>query len=291
LCYEIKYLMSHPLNNIQEYFKEIEAEMEALRAAVRAQEEAPGPVAPSALTSAIGDIPVMQFQGPVEPFTLTVKQLEILHVCWNEVQRFLRENGATNYSSLDQPKPVEKAPRAPRSRETKGWAAERAAELGVSLMLNPDAGPNTSYEPSSNGSETAFDEATGAGLESPAVADQGIHGEELPMRERPNYGVSRIDQPEKANHGWYVRITKNGHTEQKFFADKSYGGKDPALEQAREFRDLLKEQIFGIPRPTPSASAWKPAEHTSIITNSEPHSLERQVQFQSTLDEDDDMKI
>lgn len=266
--------------------------MEALRAAVRAHEEAPGPVASSALTSAIGDIPVMQFQGPVEPFTLTVKQLEILHVCWNEVQRFLRENGATNYSSLDQPKPVEKAPRAPRSRETKGWAAERAAELGVSLMLNPDAGPNTSYEPSSNGSETAFDEATGAGLESPAVADQGIHGEELPMRERPNYGVSRIDQPEKANHGWYVRITKNGHTEQKFFADKSYGGKDPALEHAREFRDLLKQQIFGIPRPTPPVSAWEPAPAIRISRDSPHDTPILHIRFQPPADKDaDDFKI
>ena len=65
--------MSNPLINFQDYFREIEAEMEVLRAAVRAQEEASRPQPCSSKVSAIGDIPVMHFQGPVEPFTLTVK--------------------------------------------------------------------------------------------------------------------------------------------------------------------------------------------------------------------------
>lgn len=53
------------------------------------------------------------------------------------------------------------------------------------------------------------------------------------------YGVSRIDQPEKKNHGWYVRVTYRGKTEQKFFADKSNGGKSKALKAAQAHRDHL----------------------------------------------------
>lgn len=53
------------------------------------------------------------------------------------------------------------------------------------------------------------------------------------------YGVSRIDQPAKKNHGWYVRITLKGKTEQKFFADKSNGGKPKGLKAAQEYRDHL----------------------------------------------------
>ena len=56
---------------------------------------------------------------------------------------------------------------------------------------------------------------------------------------RPMYGVSRIDQPEKKNHGWYVRVTYKGKTEQKFFADKSNGGKTKALKSAQGHRDHL----------------------------------------------------
>lgn len=54
---------------------------------------------------------------------------------------------------------------------------------------------------------------------------------------KPNYGISRIDQPDKKNHGYYVRITNRGKTTQRFFPDKSCGGKAKALNSAREFRD------------------------------------------------------
>lgn len=53
----------------------------------------------------------------------------------------------------------------------------------------------------------------------------------------PSFGISRIDQPEKKNHGYYVRITHRGSTNQKFFPDKSNGGKTKALKAARDFRD------------------------------------------------------
>jgi len=53
------------------------------------------------------------------------------------------------------------------------------------------------------------------------------------------YGISRIDQPEKKIHGWYVRVTYKGKTEQKFFADKAHGTKPKALKMAQEHRDHL----------------------------------------------------
>lgn len=54
---------------------------------------------------------------------------------------------------------------------------------------------------------------------------------------RSTYGISRIDQPQKKNHGFYVRITHKGKTTQKYFPDKSSGGKSKALKLAKEFRD------------------------------------------------------
>lgn len=60
---------------------------------------------------------------------------------------------------------------------------------------------------------------------------------------RANYGITRIDQPEKKNHGFYVRITHRGKTHQKYFPDKSSGGKPKALKLAKEFRDSLLEKM------------------------------------------------
>ena len=60
---------------------------------------------------------------------------------------------------------------------------------------------------------------------------------------RPNYGISRIDQPEKRNHGWFVRITLKGEVISKFFADKSHDGKSTALAAARRHRDALVKKL------------------------------------------------
>lgn len=46
--------------------------------------------------------------------------------------------------------------------------------------------------------------------------------------------ISRIDQPHKHNHGYFVRVTCNGKTQSKFFPDKSSGGKRVALRAAKE---------------------------------------------------------
>lgn len=71
---------------------------------------------------------------------------------------------------------------------------------------------------------------------------------------RPNYGITRIDQPEKKNHGFYVRITHRGKGSQKYFPDKSLGGKPKALKAARAYRDAL---LAKMPKYKQEAAAKK----------------------------------
>src|SRR5215216_4259206 len=54
--------------------------------------------------------------------------------------------------------------------------------------------------------------------------------------------ISRIDQPEKHNHGYYVRLTRDGKTQYKFFPDKSSGGKRAARRAAKEYEAELLEK-------------------------------------------------
>jgi len=56
---------------------------------------------------------------------------------------------------------------------------------------------------------------------------------------RPDYGITRIDQPDKKNHGFYVRITHEGTRFQKYFPDKSCGGKVKAHKAATEYRNQI----------------------------------------------------
>ena len=71
---------------------------------------------------------------------------------------------------------------------------------------------------------------------------------------RADYGITRIDQPEKKNHGYYVRITHRGKTHQKYFPDKSSGGKAKALKLAKQHRDEL---LARMPRYKQEAAARK----------------------------------
>ena len=77
------------------------------------------------------------------------------------------------------------------------------------------------------------------------------------------YGISRIDQPEKKNHGWYVRVTFQGKTEQKFFADKAHGTKPKALKMAQEHRDHL---VTLLPPARQEAAARKRAVSKKVST-------------------------
>lgn len=61
-------------------------------------------------------------------------------------------------------------------------------------------------------------------------------------------GISRIDQPEKHNHGYYVRLTRNGKTQYKFFPDKSTGGKRAARRAAKEYEAELIQDAASLKR-------------------------------------------
>lgn len=71
---------------------------------------------------------------------------------------------------------------------------------------------------------------------------------------KKEYGISRIDQPEKKNHGFYVRVTHRGTTQAKYFPDKSSGGKNKALDLARAHRDAL---LAKLPKAKREAAARK----------------------------------
>jgi len=54
-------------------------------------------------------------------------------------------------------------------------------------------------------------------------------------------GISRIDQRDKHNHGFFVRLQRRGVIHSAFFADQSCGGKRRALRAAQKhFRSLEK---------------------------------------------------
>ncbi len=59
------------------------------------------------------------------------------------------------------------------------------------------------------------------------------------MKSRKDRGIVRIDQPEKYNHGWWVRRRRLAKMYSKFFADKKHGGKAKALGAARRYNDEL----------------------------------------------------
>ncbi len=58
-------------------------------------------------------------------------------------------------------------------------------------------------------------------------------------------GISRIDSG--STHGWFVRGYKNGKTFSRLFSDKKWGGKRPALQEAKKYRDSLREELDRIP--------------------------------------------
>ncbi len=56
-------------------------------------------------------------------------------------------------------------------------------------------------------------------------------------------GISRIDAPDRNEHCWLVRATKDSVTYSKSFADKKYGGKEKAMKIAIEYRDKLYKAL------------------------------------------------
>lgn len=58
--------------------------------------------------------------------------------------------------------------------------------------------------------------------------------------------ISRIDQPRKHQHGWWVRIQRDGEKIQSFFSDVAHGGQSHALRKAKAYRDQL---LINYPKP------------------------------------------
>lgn len=81
---------------------------------------------------------------------------------------------------------------------------------------------------------------------------------------RPTYGITRIDQPEKKNHGFYVRITHRGKSHQKYFPDKSLGGKNKALSAAKKYRDSLLDKMPKYKQEAASKKKRK-IKHSGVI--------------------------
>jgi len=60
------------------------------------------------------------------------------------------------------------------------------------------------------------------------------------IKPRKYFGISRIDQPEKKSHGWYVRVkSASGRLVTKFFADGLHGSRRRSFEAAETYRDTL----------------------------------------------------
>jgi hypothetical protein len=53
-------------------------------------------------------------------------------------------------------------------------------------------------------------------------------------------GISRIDQPAKRTHGFFVRVQRRGKIHSAFFTDQKYGGRKRALAAAqKQYRKLV----------------------------------------------------
>lgn len=66
-------------------------------------------------------------------------------------------------------------------------------------------------------------------------------------RAKKHKSISRIDQPEKHTHGWYVRVHFKGKEVSKFFPDKLHKGKSKALAAALDYRNETEIDL-GKPR-------------------------------------------
>jgi hypothetical protein len=76
----------------------------------------------------------------------------------------------------------------------------------------------------------------------------------------PLKGISRIDQPEKRTHGFFVRLARRGKIHTAFFTDVKYGGKKAALAAAQaHYQKLLAiHGPVGGPRGLKRTGAGRP---------------------------------
>jgi len=59
-------------------------------------------------------------------------------------------------------------------------------------------------------------------------------------------GISRIDSP-TSGVGWYARVTFQGKTHSKYFADGVHGGTEPALKKAVRWRNAKEKEVGKLP--------------------------------------------
>jgi hypothetical protein len=67
-------------------------------------------------------------------------------------------------------------------------------------------------------------------------------------------GICRIDQPEKHNHGFFVRLTRRGKIHSGFFSDKKHGGREAAFVAAQKHYQQLRVKLGE--SKTPSRRFW-----------------------------------
>ena len=76
--------------------------------------------------------------------------------------------------------------------------------------------------------------------------------------------ISRIDNPKKHTHGWYVRIKFGDTKYSKFFSDEGHGDREQALEKAIQFRNNIERQL-GKPRTDRAVIASSSRTNTGVI--------------------------
>ena len=78
---------------------------------------------------------------------------------------------------------------------------------------------------------------------------RSARGAGRPTPERPSKGISRIDQPSRRTHGFFVRLdyrkTPDGYRPRlvAFFGDASHGGKRAAWKAAEEWADRNRRTV------------------------------------------------
>jgi hypothetical protein len=76
-------------------------------------------------------------------------------------------------------------------------------------------------------------------------------------------GVTRIDDPGKHGVGWYARVTFQGTTSSKYFADGAHGGTDGAFRKAQAWRNATEKEL-GKPRTDRLVPATSARSRTGI---------------------------
>jgi len=56
-------------------------------------------------------------------------------------------------------------------------------------------------------------------------------------------GICRIDQPEKHNHGFFLRVQRQGEIHSAFFTDIKHGGRAQALAAAQQYHRTLLAKL------------------------------------------------